>query len=368
MRNLCLRAMLMLVVMSALARGQSTASVATTVPSQTTQPTTTRSDFGPKVVVLKQLENLYTPVPFEHARHAEMAEMWDRCVMCHHREPEPATQPVTLSTTRPATQADSGTTPACKSCHPVDADQADLRRPSLKGAYHRQCLNCHREWTGENACVVCHTAKDSAAASAPVVTSDDIIGRMHPPIKAKDVFNYSVRFEPVAGPKVLFRHAEHIDRFGLKCVECHRRDNCSDCHKGEETPESARPHPIKTSRTWRDTHGPCVDCHLKDDCTHCHYQPNQPAPAAFDHAKSGQSLNKDHDTLKCSSCHANPRQREQIACGDASCHPKSSVTFPAQRPGQWVKPAAVTTAPSTTAPTDQPVTRPVIIRIRRGGR
>ena len=43
----------------------------------------------------------------------------------------------------------------------------DLRQPSLKGAYHRQCINCHLDWSHENACGFCHEqAPDKKAAGA----------------------------------------------------------------------------------------------------------------------------------------------------------------------------------------------------------
>jgi hypothetical protein len=333
--------------------------------TQSTQPTTTRVNYGPKVVILNKLENLYTAVPFEHARHAEMAEMWDGCVMCHHRSPEATTQPID-QLNHPATQEDSSKVPDCKSCHPAGNERAELHRPSLKGAYHRQCLNCHREWTGENACVVCHQPKDSVAGAA--LTPDDIAGRMHPPIKAPDEKLYKVRYEPVAGPNVLFRHKEHVEQFGLKCVECHRRDNCADCHKGESTPEAERPHPLKTSRTWKQTHGPCVDCHAQNDCNHCHYKDAEPSAAPFLHSNTGQTLDNDHKSLACRSCHSNVRVRKQVSCGEASCHPKKPVAFPVDRPGEYI--ARVPSTAPTTMPVagTQPVTKPVVIRIRRGGR
>ena len=38
------------------------------------------------------------------------------------------------------------------SVYDIGVENADLRMPNLKGAYHRQCLNCHRDWAHENEC------------------------------------------------------------------------------------------------------------------------------------------------------------------------------------------------------------------------
>ncbi|CAN5528613.1 hypothetical protein BH10PLA1_BH10PLA1_16830 [soil metagenome] len=331
---------------------------------------TSQPFLGPKVVMLNALEDQYEPVPFAHARHAEMAQMWDGCVTCHHIAPDATTPP--SDNTHPTTQADSGKWPQCKGCHAVVAEKADIHRPTLKGAYHRQCLDCHREWTGENACGNCHAAKDGIKVPAPSV--DDITGRMHPPIKAKDEIAYKARFEPVAGPNVLFRHKEHVKDFGLKCAQCHRRDNCNDCHAKDA---STRPtiQPMKAGRTWAESHSPCVECHKSDSCDHCHHKDGAPAPAAFSHASTGQTLDKDHVQLACAACHDQWYVPQQPGCGEASCHRNKAITFPHDRPGPFVVAFSPTTKPTTTpittpttAPATEPTTRPLIIRIRRGGK
>ena len=98
-----------------------------------TQP----AEKPPDVVVLKELEALYQPVPFDHRSHAKMAEMWGGCTTCHHRQPDAATRPLL--------------TQACRTCHSREEKTAEMKMPSLKAAYHRQCLNCHREWMHDNA-------------------------------------------------------------------------------------------------------------------------------------------------------------------------------------------------------------------------
>jgi hypothetical protein len=336
-----------------------------------TQPASQPINRGPPTVVLNDLVALYDPVPFDHASHSKMAEMWNGCQTCHHRTPNPATRPSDIPTTR--TQADSAAIPRCKSCHPATPDNPQIKMPSLKGAYHRQCLNCHREWTGENACVKCHAPRDAKIVkAAPEV--DDIAGRMHPPIPEPKDQVLRARFTPVAGRNVLFRHNEHAHQFGIRCATCHRRDSCTDCHAdgAANAVESARPRPMQIAATWRDSHAPCISCHEHDSCNHCHYPDDYPEPEAFSHSTSGQTLDKDHNQLKCVQCHA--QLKASPSCGDASCHAKRAVNFPIDRPGPFRKPrptTAPTTSPTiaitTEVSTTQPATRPTIIRIRRGG-
>lgn len=329
------------------------------------QPTT-RTDFGPDVVLLDQLAALYKPVPFSHRRHAEMSQMWSGCVTCHHRAPTSASLPAEIASFASSivnSQDGSAQIPSCKTCHAIQPDRVSLRQPSLKAAYHRQCLNCHREWAGENQCDSCHEpANGTAVAAAP--QPDDIIGRMHPPIPEPDVKLFRIRVAPVAGPNVFFRHREHVEEFGIQCSSCHRRDNCSDCHASTGNGNGKHgPRPLALGRSWRDSHLPCVNCHHEDECTTCHYRDDQPAPPAFAHARLGQSLDDDHAALKCADCHDARFTRGSLTCGDASCHSEKVIEFPAQRPGTFISTAVA-------APTTQramPATRPTVIRIRRGG-
>ena len=106
---------------------------------------------GPNVVILDELEELYLPVPFDHRGHAHMAMMADGCGVCHHFTPEGAAYP------------------ACKTCHEVSAQQRDARKPNLKVAYHRQCMSCHREWSGGTDCAACHPPKTEEAQQTPTV-------------------------------------------------------------------------------------------------------------------------------------------------------------------------------------------------------
>lgn len=322
------------------------------------------SDLGPEVVILRELQELYQPVPFNHRAHAQMADMWNGCVTCHHHHPnshaldraaehtatgtvdppvdQPAVAPASSSGRHMQEEADE--IPACKSCHPIAADTADIAMPSLKGAYHRQCLSCHREWAHENACVVCHEPLKHEGELVHEPTAGDILGRMHPPIEPPVEKLYVARFTPVAGGNVLFRHDEHVARYGLRCVDCHQNDNCSRCHG----PAAAAEHvsgPLTPADSWRQSHGPCLTCHAEQRCEHCHYAESQMPPAPFDHRVTGQLLDADHQGLACAQCHPALIYDQPQTCDTAGCHDLQAVyALPDHRPGDLLTDNTLTPA------------------------
>ena len=58
--------------------------------------------------------------------------------------------------------------PLCESCHEKRAADSDLRRPGLLGAYHRQCLGCHKmmEIKKPSDCYGCHAEKKGTVQTA----------------------------------------------------------------------------------------------------------------------------------------------------------------------------------------------------------
>ena len=255
-----------------------------------------RAKRSPDLVILDELEDRFLPVPFDHRGHAEMADMTRGCEVCHHYTPAGAEHP------------------ACRTCHEITPRREDIRKPGLKGAYHRQCLNCHREWTGTKRCEMCHHRKTGTGddvASPPVPTKDDLIGQMHPPIPEPDVEIYSTSGRESPAAKVIFRHREHIHRFGLSCAECHHEDNCMRCH------EEGKTH-VQRVKTLDEHHKPCFDCHKDADCDRCHWEEGRPKPAPFDHADTGWMLGRYHDKLICRACHLtvpfSARERSCDAC------------------------------------------------------
>jgi len=251
---------------------------------------------GPDVVILDELEKDYLPVPFDHKGHADMAEMTKGCIVCHHYTPEGKQHP------------------ACKTCHSPDLSDTSIRKPGLKGAYHRQCLGCHRDWIDQTDCVICHQRKTSTGATgdAPDMLAngdivDQILKRMHPPIKEPSTEIYRAESKTGATSAVIFRHWEHVQGFDLACVECHQEQNCTRCHIDQRSEEDKLP------ATVREHHDPCMRCHERDmrgsedeitgPCKRCHWREGEPMPKPFQHEDTGWPLNRYHEANSCRACH-----------------------------------------------------------------
>jgi len=323
---------------------------------------------APEVVVLDELEELYQPVPFDHQGHAHMAEMTTGCAVCHHYTTE-------------------GTeVPACKNCHEVGPQREDLRKPSLKAAYHRQCMGCHREWSGGTQCAACHPPKEEAGQ--PMPTARELLDAMPGPVPEPHTLIYEPEAKPTRpGTHIIFRHKEHIDRFGLTCAECHHEDSCSSCHSAVEEFGLEPKVAAKAAVAEGDVHRLCTACHdveNKDACDHCHWNEGERKPEpfdhgstgwplddhhvklgcrtcheavpfrklnhacdachsdwephSFDHAVTGQLLNKDHEDADCTECHAGREFDKPPTCDE--CHEEEEgISFPTQRPGDVVIPS-----------------------------
>ena len=250
------------------------------------------------IVIIDKLADLYVPVVFSHKLHASMTNMSDQgCQLCHH-------------------YTEDKDIVACESCHGVKADPNNLRQPGLKGAYHRQCLACHREWSHENGCVFCH-AKHQPGAPVPSAESDptDIVGMLHPRIEVPDTKIYKVDGME-EGPIVSFQHKEHVEAFGLKCVECHQRENCSNCHDMQKKVDH---HETMMSDPHNETCGNCHEQEVADKCTFCHKTEEN---GHFNHAKrSSFVLKPHHAALQCRQCHKNDEKRFTKVSNDCTtCH------------------------------------------------
>jgi hypothetical protein len=114
----------------------------------------------PENVEIKALSSTYGPVRLPHRKivqklfdnikgdklveyfHADKATL---CQGCHHNSP-PAEKP-----------------PTCSSCHGQPFDERDRFKPGLMAAYHRQCMECHKQMGIEKPvvtdCVACHQKK-----------------------------------------------------------------------------------------------------------------------------------------------------------------------------------------------------------------
>jgi hypothetical protein len=97
----------------------------------------------PETITLDSIAQVYGPVKFSHSQHADIA---GDCVTCHHHSPK-------------------GSTPACGECHAsivVYHYDAAKKGPDigLKGAYHGQCMGCHKKMgSGPMGCTDCHAKK-----------------------------------------------------------------------------------------------------------------------------------------------------------------------------------------------------------------
>lgn len=247
-------------------------------------------DLGeaPDSMVLDMLVDLYGPVHFNHELHASMAQMGDSCGTCHHYSPP-------------------GKIPPCRECHEAQGESHDLTKPNLKGAYHRQCLSCHREWSHDTKCIICHIPAENQILSAATPDPTDIVGRTHPAIVVPVTKVYKTPYDD--GPIVTFQHKEHIDLFGFRCVDCHRQESCGNCH------DIQKEH--VWSRTQEETHAMCNDCHAEASCTKCHGMEERPG---FSHNSTGWPLGRYHRQLDCWSCHPTGRRIGRLSRMCVNCH------------------------------------------------
>ena len=254
----------------------------------------------PDQITIDILSDLYVPVVFSHKRHAKMADMSGGCRICHHHNPP-------------------GPILKCEACHSQSAKRSDLSKPALKGAYHRQCLGCHREWSHTTECAACHPLKNAQTANTGTKDTTDIVGTSHPQIPEPTKVVYETGSEE--GKFVTFYHDEHINRFGFACVDCHRKEGCNKCHdlaKPKLADQMTLGEAIKIHKEESEHHKACEDCHSENTCGHCHAKTEKPR---FNHlASSGWKLKNYHSTLACSSCHPNTRSIKRVNRTCSNCH------------------------------------------------
>lgn len=249
---------------------------------------------GPDTVTLNELEKIYDPVVFDHKAHSGMTKFGGDCSLCHHHTPT------------------GNEHPACKSCHAPDIQHEGLDQPGLKGAYHRQCLGCHREWEGETSCEICHARK--AVGGSPAATFH---GKKEM-LRMEDLIVFQTGYEE--GDRVPFHHKNHSARYESDCTACHKDQSCTGCHT-----QSHAPHPMG-SLDQVDLHDKCFECHQDDggtshasgDCDHCH---GRAETDLFRHETTGWKLRAYHEDLGCRACHPPWNAPIHLESRCESCHP-----------------------------------------------
>ncbi|MHB2154032.1 cytochrome c3 family protein [Calditrichota bacterium GD2] len=307
---------------------------------------------APTLLIIDTLQNQYAPAVFTHRLHAQMGEMMGGCESCHHHNPPGRVRP-------------------CIECHKVERDMKDLSRPSLKGAYHQLCINCHRswdtDWSKTSDCYFCH-AKASKDVTKDKQHLEKLAQKRHPSPEIPDVYVLKSDYEE--GPIVTFYHKQHIVAFGMDCKSCHKNNACADCHNPTLKKEKAKLehdnclpcHETAIDENCEKCHGtqkkppfdhaqtgwplkpfhkrlPCQGCHkdqvefsaLKTDCNSCHKTNWQ--VGTFNHSVTGIQLDENHVEIDCETCHLNRKFNQRPQCSE--CHDDKS--FPADVPGKVIK-------------------------------
>ena len=254
------------------------------------------AEQGPDVIKIDKLTNKYLPVTFSHKTHAQMSAMSGGCGNCHHYNT-------------------AGPILACADCHNTERKREDISKPDLQAAYHRQCIDCHKEWSHTTDCNSCHLEKGSP------ITQKVTGGKDHPKVKEPEKLIYETNYNK--GKIVTFFHSDHTKLFGAECISCHQNDNCTRCHDTKNVQTVSSTIPEKISKTGSQHHQPCFKCHANDECSKCHLdKPTGP----FNHKTStGWALTRFHEKLECAKCHENTNNFTKLNNDCVSCH-KNFVT------------------------------------------
>lgn len=249
------------------------------------------AEEGPEFVKIDKLADKYLPVNFSHKIHAQMSEMYGGCANCHH-----------FNTTGPILP--------CADCHNVERKREDISKPDLQAAYHRQCIDCHKEWSDSTDCNSCHSPKGS------LITEEQTSGKDHPKVEEPGKLIYETNY--AKGKIVTFFHDEHVNLFGAECESCHKNDNCTRCHDVQNIQPVSSGIPEKITKPASEHHQPCFKCHANDNCSDCHMdKPSGP----FNHkANTGWALSGYHEKLDCSKCHGSGGKFTKLDKNCTSCH------------------------------------------------
>jgi hypothetical protein len=251
----------------------------------------------PELITINQITDRYGPVYFSHKLHAQMSVMSGGCENCHHHNT-------------------SGPILKCNSCHETNRKREDVSLPDLKGAFHRQCMDCHREWSHDTGCNSCHTLKKDLKNGNNESLQKKYSGKDHPIILEPTKLVYETKFDK--GRFVTFYHDDHTKKFGLNCTSCHKQESCTKCHDVNNR-NKHKNQKVVTKKTFEEQHKNCISCHSKtENCSNCH---NEKTLEPFDHEKkTGWALSKYHINLSCVKCHGSKLPYNKLDNKCSSCH------------------------------------------------
>lgn len=266
---------------------------------------------GPELVLMDEVKGNYGPVMFSHKIHAQMSVMSGGCETCHH-----------YNTTGPVLK--------CGACHEDRHMRDDISIPDLEAAYHRQCLDCHMEWSRSFDCNFCHVSDGQDIEKLRLEKLAKYTGLDHPEMNQPQQVVYETNYPD--GKLVTFYHNEHVNIFNQDCNSCHQNESCMKCHdvsltnaRGKLLDEQRK----KASKTFDEHHAACASCHEVDqnntnNCIKCHTNEVQ---KPFDHKIStGFDLSKYHAKVSCNSCHKN-NEFKGLRSSCKSCHNFNSDNF-----------------------------------------
>ena len=243
------------------------------------------------------LENIFKPVQFNHKLHAEMTNPGNGCATCHHH-------------------AEDEVYEACADCHVTEEADASMEMPTINGAYHRNCLNCHQNWMADHVCETCHIQQKWRFNPRRSLDATDILAHEHEEIIVPEIFHFD-RPNSKETP-VTFHHREHVDLYRYKCEHCHRQTDCSTCHNSQVV--------IQTEAlTLPVHHAPCSNCHdtnADEKCGVCH---SEKPSSGFSHDLTGWTLNRFHIKLECESCHTGTEPVMALSNSCIECHDNFEV-------------------------------------------
>lgn len=251
----------------------------------------------PELITINQISDRYSPVYFSHKIHAQMSDMGGGCEGCHH-----------FNTSGPILK--------CNSCHELSRKRDDVSLPDLKGAYHRQCMDCHREWSHETGCNSCHTPKKNLKDIKKTDIQKKYAGKEHPIVLEPTKLVYETNSDK--GKFVTFYHDDHTKKFKLSCTTCHKQESCTKCHDVNKIDKNKN-QKVVTKKTFEEQHKNCISCHSKEEnCSKCH---NEKILEPFDHGKkTSWALNKYHINLSCVKCHGSKVPYKKVDSKCSSCH------------------------------------------------